>query len=629
MSSIVQVQRFTAPPIDASRAFLRRHPTLRRLLRPWLRRLFGGAQLQPKEISNAAYRRWIEDYDTLTDADRAAIRAHISALPDRPVISILMPVYNPPEALLREAIASVRAQLYPHWQLCIADDASPSPHVAPILRQAAAEDTRIRWTRRPENGQTAAATNSALALASGTWVALMDHDDLLPEHALYEVAAEIAAHPDALVIYSDEDRIDTGGHRFAPYFKPDFDPDLLLGQNYFCHLSVYRRDLLQRLNGLRSGFAGAQDHDLALRATAAVAPSQVRHLPSILYHWRQVGGSVSSSDTGIDLCADASRRAVRDHLASHAGQVEVTTAPLAPQYNRVHWPLPDPAPLVSIIVPTRDRAALLARCLDGVLHRTDYAPIEVLVIDNGSKQPETLNLFAKISADPRVRVLPMPGPFNYAALNNRAAAMARGAVLLLLNNDVDVIDRGWLREMVSQALRPDVGAVGARLLYANGTLQHGGTVLGVGGVANHYRTGAPRHSPGPFGLLALARSASAVTAACLAIRRTVFDAAGGFDQDHLAVAFNDVDLCLRLRTLGYRNVWTPFAELYHLESVSRGQDKAGAAKERFQREQDTMFSRWPGTLHADPYWNPNLSLAEPNGTLACPPRREKPWQAYL
>ena len=624
---MAQVQRFVAPPIDASRAFLRRHPGLRRLLQPWLRRLFHNVPFRAQEISDAAYRRWIEDYDTLNEADRTAIRVHIAALPDRPVISIIISAQNASEGFLRRSIASVQAQLYPHWELCVAANASLPPHVVPILQQAAADDARIRWVERQENDHTVATINSVLGVTTGAWVMLMHHDDVLAECALHELAVEIAAHPDTQVIYSDEDRIDANDRRFAPFFKPDFDPDLLLGQNYFGHMVVYRRDLFQRLDGLREGSKDARYHDRALRAAAAVLPSQVRHLPAILIHCGQAIVPVYSSDTANGYGAEASRRAVHDHLTARGVRAEVTTAPLAPAFNRVIWPLPDPAPLVSIIIPTRDQATLLERCLEGVLHRTAYAPIEVLVIDNGSEAPETLSLFANIVADLRVQVLTMPGAFNYAALNNRAASMARGEVLLLLNNDVNVIDGDWLREMVSQALRADVGAVGAKLLYGNDTLQHGGTLLGVGGVANHYRTGAPRSAAGPFGLLALSRSASAVTAACLAIRHTLFDEVGGLDQDHLAVAFNDVDFCLRLRDRGYRNVWTPFAELYHLESVSRGLDKVGEAKDRFQREQDYMLRRWAAILGSDPYWNPNLSLDEPNGTLACPPRREKPWRS--
>jgi GT2 family glycosyltransferase len=307
----------------------------------------------------------------------------------------------------------------------------------------------------------------------------------------------------------------------------------------------------------------------------------------------------------------------------------VTTAPLAPAYLRVVRPLPDPPPLVSAIVPTRDRADLLGRCLEGLLHRTDYGPIEVLIADNGSAEEATFRLFATLARDARVRILPMPGPFNYARLNNRAVAEARGEVLLLLNNDTEVLEPGWLREMVSHAVRPEIGAVGCKLLYPNGRVQHGGVILGIGwpcGVAGHHFVGAAGGAAGPFGQLALVRSVSAVTAACLAVRRHVFEEAGGLDEENLPVAFNDVDLCLRIRERGYRNLWTPFAVLRHWESVSRGLDLEGENARRFRREIAYMRRRWGEALDNDPYWNPNLSLMDSMRTLAWPPRRTKPWQ---
>ncbi len=623
---MTQMQRFLAPSIDASRTFLRQHPSLRRMLRPYLRRLLGSVHLPSTETSIAAYRRWIEDYDTPDQEDRLAIRHHIAALSNPPLISVVLPVCDASEALLRQAIASVRMQLYPNWELCIAADASTARRVVEILQRAASEDFRIRWIQSQAYRHLSAVTNCALGEASGAWVALLHQSDILSERALYEVSAEILAHPNAQMIYSDEDRIDETGKRFAPFFKPDFDPDLLLGLNYVRYLSVYRHDLMLRLGRVREDIEGSQDHDYVLRATAAVAPAQVRHVPAILYHRRLTGTLRRSAAIRTELLPDASRRAVRDALTRCNVTAEVTSAPLVPQLTRVIWPLPNPAPLVSVIVPTRDQAALLRRCLEGVLQRTSYAAIEVLVVDNGSEALETMELLAELEQDTRVRVLTMPGPFNYAKLNNRAAAVARGQVLLLLNNDVEVIHDGWLREMVSHAVRPDVGAVGAKLLYTSDKLQHGGTVLGIGGVAGHYRTGASRSDAGPFGTLALCRSTSAVTAACMAVRRAVFDEVGGLNQAHLAVAFNDVDLCLRLRDRGYRNVWTPFAELYHMESVSRGRDQTGEAKGRFEREQCYMLRRWSDLLKADPYWNPNLSLADLNGALACPPRQVKRWR---
>lgn len=613
-------------PINGLRAFLRRNAAVRRRLMPILRFSSRFWRLQPADNSASEYRRWVAAYDTLDDGDRAAIRRQIAMLASRPMISIVMPVYNTPERYLRAAIASVRAQIYPHWELCIADDASPSPHVATMLEQAAATDDRIRWIRRETNGHISAATNTALSLASGAWVALMDHDDILPEHALYGLAAEISEHPQAQIIYSDEDRIDDNGLRSYPYFKPDFDPDLLLGQNVFNHLSAYRLELLQRLGGLRLGFEGSQDHDLALRASAFVPACQIRHIPAVLYHWRQASGSISFSESDLASCADASRRAVREHLANRGVQADIVPAPLAPNYNRVIWPMPEPAPLVSVIIPTRDRTELLASCVDGLLNRTKYPAIEVLIVDNDSTSAEAQAYFSRIQADRRVRVIAVPGPFNYSELNNRAAAEARGEVLLLLNNDIKVIDGGWLRELVSHAMRHDVGAVGAKLLYADGRVQHAGIVLGVGGVAGHYRVGDRRNSSGPFGWLALTRTTSALTGACLALRRAVYDEVRGLDAQNLAVAFGDVDLCLRIRERGYRNIWTPAAELYHLESASRGLDLKGKNAERFRGETEAMLRRWDGTLQSDPCWNPNLSLDNAYGVPAWPPRREKFWR---
>ncbi len=578
-------------------------------------------------MSGWSYQTWIVRHDTLTQDDRAAIRTHLEHLAVRPLISVVMPVYNTNATHLREAIASVRAQLYPHWELCIADDASTKPHVAAILAAAAQADPRIRVVTRTRNGHISAATNSALTIARGEYVALMDHDDVLAEQALGEVAVEIAAHPDAAVIYSDEDKLDRDGRRWGPYFKPDFDPDLLLAQNLISHLGVYRRDLIESLGGLREGFEGSQDHDLALRATAACGVARVRHIPAVLYHWRQAQRGGSFSQTSLRRCAEASRRAVAEMLVARGAPATIQWAPLAPHHMRIVWPVPQPAPLVSVIVPTRDRAGLLRACAEGVLYRTDYKNLELIIMDNDSVEPETLLLFESLRADPRVRVISAPGPFNYSALNNRAVQEARGEVLLLLNNDVEVIDPGWLHEMVGQAMRPDVGAVGAKLLYADDTVQHGGVVLGAGGVAGHFGLGMDRADPGHFGVLALVRQVSAVTAACLAVRREVYRAVGGLDERNLVVAFNDVDFCIRIGQRGLRILWTPFAELFHLESVSRGFALRGEKAARFAREVAYMKARWPDALEVDPFYNPNLDSGAAVGGLAAKPRRTPPWHA--
>jgi GT2 family glycosyltransferase len=584
----------------------------------------------PRPAAETEYDRWVRECDQLTDADRLKIRSHIGAMELRPRFSVIMPVYNTPENLLREALASVRAQLYRNWELCIADDASPSGHVSRILAEAAAEDSRIKWVRREQNGQIAAATNSALALATGAFVVLMDHDDLLAEQALYEVAAELNLHPDADILYSDEDQIDSAGRRTTPYFKPDWNIELMLGHNMISHLGAYRRSLVDRIGGMRPGYEGSQDYDLALRAAAATDTSRIRHIPAILYHWRQHASSFSKARE--QACVAAARRAIGDYLASQGvSGTEIGPAPAVPAWTRVRWPMPDPAPKVSVIIPTRDRAELLARCTAGMLLRTDYPNFEILIADNDSTDAEALFLLRRLAENPRVRVLLCPGPFNYSAINNSAVREATGDILLLLNNDIDVIHADWLREMVSLAVRPDVGAVGAKLIYANETIQHAGVVLGTGsfyddaGVAGHYGLNLPAEDVGHQGYMSLMREAGAVTGACLAVRKSVFEQVGGLDETNLAISFNDVDFCLRLRNAGFRNVWTPFAKLYHLESASRGDDMAPDKIERFTREVRYMRERWGSVLDNDPFYNENFSRADHTFTLAIPARRRKPW----
>jgi GT2 family glycosyltransferase len=579
-----------------------------------------------------AYTEWvqIEENRNRLEVDKASLV--IQNLHHLPLMSVVMPCYETPPQFLREAIASVQAQHYPHWELCIVDDASPSNPILPIVSDFIREDHRIRIQRRLENGHISAASNTGLEMARGEWVVLMDHDDVLHVNALLEVAIESIKYPDAQIIYTDEDHINNKRQRSNPYFKPDFDPDLLLGQNMVSHLGAYRRELLVAIGGFREGFEGSQDHDLILRASAACRPETVRHIPAVLYHWRQQAGPGSFSEKNLEKCISASRRAVTEHLLGKGINASVTAAPLAPSYNRIHFPIPEPAPKVSILIPTRDRADLLETCIDGVLHRTNYLNFEILVADNGSVEEATNRLFRKLEREPNVRILALPGPFNYSRLNNQAALEASGEIILLLNNDVDVIAPEWLSEMVSHAIRPEVGAVGAKLFYKNDTIQHAGVVLGMGwpgGIAGHFGVGAPRDEAGLLGGLALLRSVSAVTGACLAVRRELFNAVGGLDEANLAVAFNDVDFCLRLRERGYRNVWTPFAELYHYESVSRGDDLTGERFARFQKEMAYMRQRWGASLDEDPYWNPNLSLNSGIRDVARQSRRPLPWAESL
>ena len=554
----------------------------------------------------AGYQRWIRAHARGVE-ERAGIAAEIAAMvapsADPPLISVLMPVHDPAPRVLEAALASLRAQLYPHWELCAADDASTDPAIRRLLARAARADPRVRVLTRPENGHIARATNDALGLARGAFCAFMDHDDALTEDALYEVARAVRDDPDLVLIYSDEDKVDARGRRFEPHFKPGFDRELLYGQNYINHLTVVRTEALRAVGGLRPGFEGSQDHDLLLRLTAGLDPLLVRHIPSVLYHWRAAGGSGTFSDRALERAEDARLRALREVVAPWGGRAE-----RGPDgFNRLIRPLPEPPPRVSAIIPTRDRADLLGVTLDGLLTATDYPDVEAVVVDNGSTEPETAALLSRYASDPRLRVVSAPGPFNFSDLSNRGAQAATGAVLLFLNNDIEVLEPGWLGELVAHAVRSEIGAVGAKLVYPDGTVQHGGVVLGIAGVAGHSHLGVPDDDPGYFCRMRLAHEVSAVTGACLAMRAEVFAEVGGFDARDLAVAFNDVDLCLRLRAAGYRIVWTPHAKLVHHESKSRGVEDTSEKKARFEAEMRVMLERWGPQLRADPYYNVNLS----------------------
>ncbi len=551
------------------------------------------------------YASWIEEHEA-SSVDGARLWAErLSALRARPLISVLVPTYETPSKLLRAMIESVQAQVYPHWELCIADDASKSPHVQEIIEAYMAEDPRIKAVFRPVNGHISEASNSALALAAGDWLALLDHDDLLTPNALLEVAAEIEAHPDAVFIYSDEDKLDAGGARYEPFFKPDFSPELLRAQNYLNHLSVHRTAAVRAVGGWRKGFEGSQDYDLNLRILERVDPARVRHIPKVLYHWRAVEGSTALAGEEKGYAFTAGLKALEEHVARLQWDAAVEPVGDLPFY-RVRHALPSPAPMVSLIIPTRDHADLLATCIDSVLRLTDYPSYEVLIVDNGSVEPQTAALFKRLTKDPRVRLVEQPGPFNYSRINNQAVKESRGEIVALLNNDIEVITPGWMTEMAAWASQPRIGCVGAKLYYPNDTVQHAGVTLGMGGVAGHPHKHRGREDPGYFGRIAISHDVSAVTGACLFVRREIWDALGGLDE-RLAVAFNDVDFCIRVRDAGYSNVFTPFAELYHHESISRGAEDNPEKQARFQKEVQFMQERWSQRLTLDPFYSPNLS----------------------
>jgi len=570
------------------------------------------------------YRNWIAQFDTRTRSDVIELGRRHRAMRRHPVISVLLPVYDPELPILKAAIASVDGQLYEHWELCIADDASTHPEVRPFLEEVAARDPRIKLIFREKNGHISACSNSALGLATGEWCALLDQDDLLADYALCFAALEIENHPNAGLIYSDEDKIDEAGVRSNPFFKPDWNPELFLGQNFINHLGVYRTDLLRAIGGFREGFEGSQDYDLALRCVERLKPAQVRHIPRILYHWRAVAGSLAAVADAKPYAKEAARRAIGNHLQRQCILGRVEACPENIESHRVLYELPDPAPLVSIIIPMRDRISLLERCLEGLRERTDYQPLEIVIVDNGSKEAATHEFLRALEGKNVARVLRVDGEFNFSRLINRGAAVAKGDVLAFLNNDIEASDPGWLREMVSQAARAGIGAVGARLWYPNGTLQHGGVIVGLGGVAGHAFSGVPRGHAGYFNRTYLQQNCSAVTGACLLVRKEVFNEAGGFDETNLAISFNDIDFCLRLRAAGFQNVWTPYANLVHHESASRGHQRAPEEQAQFVREATYMQRKWGTELRYDPFYNPNLSLNLPGFELAVPPRLPEP-----
>ncbi len=565
----------------------------------------------------ARYGEWVRTCDALAADDLTVLSQRAAALGDGPLISVLVPVYQTPEHWLRRCLDSVLAQAYPHWELCIADDASPAPHVRAVLGEYAARDERIKVAYREVNGHIARASNTALGLARGEYVALLDHDDELRPHALLEVAERLVGDPALELVYTDEDKIDEDGRRFHPYFKPDWNPDLLLSQNYLCHLTVIRTARVLAVGGFRPGYEGSQDHDLVLRCIEGLSPSRIHHIPKILYHWRAVAGSTALERSAKDYAASAGARAVADHLQRSG--TGATVDELGSGYYRVCWPLPEPAPKVSLIVPTRDRVDLLRLCVESVFAGSGYQNFELVVVDNQSSDPATLEYLDQLRQRDRIRVLVYDAPFNYSAINNWAAAQCDGVVLGLLNNDVEVIGRQWLDELVAQAIRPQVGVVGAMLYYPDCTIQHAGVILGLGGVAAHAYAHRPQGYPGHGGRALVAQNLSAVTGACLFVRRDVYMDVGGLDEG-LAVAFNDIDFCLRVTARGYRNVWTPFAELLHHESASRGKDESEEKSRRFAGEVALMEQRWGQLLRRDPAYNPNLSLEGWGDELAFPPR---------
>jgi GT2 family glycosyltransferase len=552
------------------------------------------------------YRRWIARHEP--DAATLA-RQRLHRFARSPKISIVVPVYNPPATFLEAMIASVQAQTYANWELCIADGASPAPHVRPILDRVAA-DSRVKVVHLPTNAGIVGNSNAAADLATGDYLALLDHDDTLAPFALHTVVAAINETPDADFLYSDEDKIDTYGDRVEPNFKPEWSPETLRSRNYICHLTVLARSLYQTIGGFRPGYDGSQDYDLVLRATERA--QRIVHIPHVLYHWRMHAQSTAANTGSKNYAFDAGKRAVGEHLERSGIDGSVHDGPIPGTYQVVYHLRSQP--LVSIIVPNKDQPGLLARCVES-LARSSYANYELVIVENGSQLPETHAYYAELRKQPHVRILEWSRPFNYAAVNNFAAAEARGDFLLFLNNDTEAINPDWLEAMVKVAAQPGVGAVGAKLYYADDTIQHAGIVVGMGGVAGHSHLFYPRAAQGYMQRLRITQNVAAVTGACLLMPRAVFEQVGGFDEGFV-LAFNDVDLCLSVLKAGYRVVWTPDAELYHLESKTRGYEDTAEKQARFKREYDLFHLKWGQFLKAgDPYYSPHFRLDRPDFAL--------------
>lgn len=554
----------------------------------------------------ARYEDWIKRFDDKTDGDRTMFESRLLELKERPLFSIVMPVFETPAPLFEAAIASVRGQIYTHWELCVCDDGSTGSYISDRLEKLSNEEPRIKWIRLVENQNISAASNAALALATGDWIVPLDHDDLLRPHALLEVALAADTQPDARFIYSDEDKIDTAGtKRFDPHFKPDWSPDLLCSFNYVNHLAAVRTEDIRKVGGWALGMEGAQDHDLFLKVTETLNRRQIVHIPKILYHWRVAENSTAGGEAAKPYAVKAMKSAISDHLRRTGHDIDVALLDDAP-VARVRYRLPEQAPLVTIIIPNKNMPALIDACIDSIRTKTRYPRYEILIVDNGSTDSRTLKLYDDFR-EAGIAIIEYPAEFNYSAMNNLGIREAKGEVLIFLNNDTTVIGEDWLSELVTHAIRPAVGCVGAKLYYEDDTIQHAGVFVGVCGIACHPYRGFAKGDFGYFGRLRVTQNMSAVTAACLAVKRSIAVEVGGFDETSLKVALNDVDFCLKVHAAGYYNVWTPFAELYHFESKSRGYEIGPEKRARFQRESETLEARWESYVAHDPYYSPHLT----------------------
>ncbi|MBV9759317.1 MAG: glycosyltransferase family 2 protein [Acidobacteriaceae bacterium] len=551
------------------------------------------------------YQRWIREFEA---PDDKLMELKLTALQRRPLISVIMPVYNTVATELKEAIESVLAQSYENWELCISDDASPEPHAREIASRFSEGDSRIKTVFRRERGGISQNSNSALELAKGEYVCFLDHDDTLARHALAHICEALERNAGAELIYSDEDKIDRAGTRFDPFFKPDWSPDLLLSENYICHMLVLRRDLLEKAGSFRSECDGSQDYDLILRATEKAA--NIAHIPKVLYHWRAGVASTASGIENKNYAISAANQALSRHSERVNGGLGIEPGGITGRW-RARYPIPE-GTRVSIIIAAGGKVDVLRTNIESIFSKTTYRDYEVLVIDNSRNDgiEKLVNGFR--GADHALRYIDWRNrPFNYSLINNTAARQCDSPVLLFLNDDTSVIAPGWLEAMTELAMRPEVGAVGAKLLYPNGRIQHAGVVMGLYDNCGHAFKGLDGKAGHYFDFSDVIRNVSAVTGACLMTRASVFRDAGGFDETEFAVAFNDIDLCLKIGALGYRVLYTPYALLYHHEAFS----KTSKDLIPHPREVDSMRAKWAKVIGWDPYYSPNLTRNDEDYSL--------------
>ena len=529
-----------------------------------------------------------------------------------PLISIAVPAYQTPVEFLRQMIESLIVQTYSNWELCIVNASPDNEEMQKVLAEYSAGDSRVRFCNLKENLGIAENTNRAFAMTKGEFVGLLDHDDLLAPNALYEIVKILQDHPQADALYTDEDKVTTElDEHFQPHLKPDFNLDLLRSNNYICHFFVVRKSIVEKAGGFRKEFDGAQDYDFIFRCTENAG--EVLHVPEILYHWRTHKASTADNPASKMYAFEAGKRAIEAHLERTGTKGEVShTQDLG--FYRVKYPVQG-KPLVSVIIPNKDEKETLQTCLEMLEKNTGYQNFEIIIVENNSTTDEIFRYYKELSGNRKIHLLRWGKEFNYSAINNFAVAHAKGEYLLFLNNDVKSINPDWLEEMLGVCQRPEVGGVGAKLIYPDNTIQHAGCVIGMGGIAGHMFVDMPADRTGYLHKASLLQDMSAVTAACLLMKKEVFEQAGGFTEE-LAVAFNDVDLCLKVRKNGYLIVYDPYVKLYHMESKTRGAEDSKEKVRRFQTEIEYMRCHWIDILkNGDPCYNKNLSLTKWNYSL--------------